>query len=201
MLKENNEKIATLEESGAITSALAAAMRGEGSELENKAMTASGAVAEWSTSVGQVYHIVGFDIINAKVRVYKNKSKNQFERLQKEGADVFTADGTDKDGKALGDYVERPIAYPAAIVAGGDRSNISITALQSYARNRNVIKPDKLKGKTNILALSAPTPADFIAMHSDTLMDSYIELAAFDTDTKSRFETKVCVFAKTEKKA
>ena len=137
---------------------------------------------------GEDHKIAGFDLVETEVRVYKNESKNRFERLAKEN-EVFTADGTDENGKPLGEYVLQPIAYAAAVVEGGDRSNISITALQSYARNKGVIDA---KGK-KVLSMSAPTPADFICQYADSLVGHTIEVLAY-AEKKDRFSTKVIAF-------
>lgn len=192
MLKSNENKVEGLLSKNSISDSLAAAMRGEGSELANRAMNATGATAKWEDSVGQQYRIAGFDLVETNVRVYKNASKNRFERLKNGGADVYTADGNDEQGNPLGEYVTEPIAYVAAIVEGGDRSNISVTALQSYARNKSNMD---LKGKKEILKMSAPSPADFVCQYADMLVGHTIEVAGYEQKT-DRFKTKVIAFAK-----
>lgn len=189
MLKSNENKVEGLLSKNSISSSLAAAMRGEGSDLANKAMTATGATAAWKDSKGSQYKIAGFDLVETEVRVYKNSAKNRFERLKDEGLTVYTADGNDEDGNPLGEYVLQPIAYAAAIVEGGDRSNISITALQSFARNKGVIDAKNKK----VLSLSAPSPADFICMHADTLVGHTIEVLDY-AEKNDRFKTKVIAF-------
>ena len=193
MLKSNEQKVAKLLESKAISDKLAEAMRGKSeNELLNKAAnSAGGGAAEWKDSVGQEYHVDGFDVIESDVRVYKNKRKSEFENLQSDGAKVYHADGKDTNGDPLGDYVLRPIAYVAALVSGGDRSSISVTTLQSAARVKFTEEPTGIK----YLKLSAPTPADFVAQYGNELVGKTIKLVKFEAKP-NRFDstTNVCAF-------
>lgn len=196
MLKSNEEKLTALVEQKYVTDGLAAAMRGESDdEVCNKAAnSAGGGVAAWQDSVGQRYKIVGFDIVKSDVRVWADERPNEFKELsEKEGAVVGVADNGDRKGKK---YVLRPIAYVAALVQGGDRSSISVTALQSAVRTKfSKEKLDKDLKNKKFLQMSAPTPADFVATYADMLYDKTIELVAFEAK-KNRFNgtTNVCAF-------
>lgn len=195
MLKSNEEKLTALVEQKFVTDNLAAAMRGESEdEVCNKAAnSAGGGAAAWKDSVGQRYKIVGFDIVKSDVRVYSDERPNEFKELSEKGGIVGTADNGDHKGKK---YVLRPIAYVAALVQGGDRASISVTALQSAVRTKfsKEFADKELKNK-KYLQMSAPTPADFVATYADMLVDKTIELVAFE-ERKNRFNstTNVCGF-------
>ena len=203
MLKQNESKIEGLVSSNQVSDALAAALRGEGTELGNKAVNSTGgSAAAWKDSVGQVYHIDGFDLIESDVRVYKRERPKEYDKLITDGCEKFVADGnvTDANGKdtgtPLGEYALRAIAYVAALVSGGDRSSISVTALQSACRN----KWDKntVKGK-KFIAMSAPTPGDFVAQFAGELVGRDITLLDYQ-EKDGRFKTKTCIFGFTETK-
>ena len=193
MLKSNEQKVAKLLEGKAISDKLAEAMRGksENERLNKAANSAGGGAAEWKDSVGQEYQVVGFDVIESDVRVYKNKRKSEFENLVNDGAKIMHADGKDSNGDELGDYVMRPIAYVAALVSGGDRASISVTTLQSAARVKFTEEPTDVK----YLKMSAPTPADFVAEYADKLVGRTIKLVKFEAKP-NRFDstTNVCGF-------
>lgn len=196
MLKQNVERVDNLESSHVVSDKLAAALRGEGTEAQNAAVNASGGgAAAWKDSIGQVYHIVGFDLIESEVRIYKRERPREFERLSRD-SEVLVADGYVVNSKGentqtpLGEYVMRPISYVAALVTGGDRSSISVTALQSAVRNK--YDETKLKGKT-VLKMSAPTPGDFVAQYGEQLMEHDIELLDYQ-EKSGRFTTKICIF-------
>lgn len=203
MLKNNIDKVENLQSGNVVSEKLAAAMRGEGTESQNSAVNASGgSAAAWKDSVGQSYHIVGFDLIESEVRVYKRERPREFERLSKD-SEVLIADGNVVNAKGeetstpLGEYVMRPISYVAALVTG-DRNSISVTALQSAVRNK--YDDAKVKGKT-VLKMSAPTPGDFVAQYGEQLINTDIVLLDYQEKKSGRYTTKICLFgAKEEKK-
>jgi hypothetical protein len=203
MLKNNIDKVENLQSGNVVSEKLAAAMRGEGTESQNSAVNASGgSAAAWKDSIGQLYHIVGFDLIESEVRVYKRERPREFERLSKD-SEVLIADGNVINAKGeetqtpLGEYVMRPISYVAALVTG-DRNSISITALQSAVRNK--YDDAKVKGKT-VLKMSAPTPGDFVAQYGEQLINTDIVLLDYQEKKSGRYTTKICLFgAKEEKK-
>lgn len=201
MLKQNETKVENLRSGNVVSEKLADAMLGKGDEISVKAANSTGGGnASWKDSVDQEYTIVGFDLIESDVRVYKRERPKEFESISKNGGEimcadgnVYTADGKDT-GTPLGEYVTRPIAYVAALVTGGNRSSISVTALQSAARNK--WDKNEMKGKT-YFSKSAPTPADFVAQYGGELINKTIKLLKV-IETNGRFKTTTCIFSTPE---
>ena len=193
MLKENFNKIETLEE-GVLSAGLIAAMRDEDpDDLTRRALNNAGSAPSWEDCIDQVVTVKGFDLIKSNGRVYQNQQKNRFEDLIAAGAEVHTADGTDSQGKPLGKYVMTDIAFVGAITEGC-RPNISVNTLMQYAKTPKAFG-DKLKGKSNILNRVAPTAADYCVANADLVGKKLkIVFAKKETRTGSNFATNYVAF-------